>query len=119
MKNSIDLTENRDFNTRNLRKKKMREVLNDFSYDKFSNDLISRHQSTIEPYLSDKGAIYQGNKNERRSKKFADSFSDGICCDCCGRDIYPYYHDTLCNDCLMTMEYRSELQKIFWLERRM
>lgn len=118
MKNNIDLTENRDFNTRVWRKKKVREVLTDFSYDKFSNDLISRHQNVIKPYLSDTGVIYQGDKWERKSKKFADSFSDGVCCDCCGRAIYPYYNDTLCSHCLATMEYRDGLRKIFWLKKR-
>ncbi|MBP3707526.1 MAG: hypothetical protein J6J36_02820 [Clostridia bacterium] len=118
MKTSVDLTENRDFIATTKRKRKLREVLNDFSYNNSNLDLMVRHQNLIEKLSYDKGVIYQGNNQERKSKRFADSFSDGVCCDCCGRMLYPYHNDTICPQCSDKFEYRDSLRRIFWLERR-
>lgn len=117
MKTNVDLTENRDFGELIKRKRTLREVLNDFSYI-HGADLMARHQNLVERLLYDNGVIYQGNGQERKAKRFADSFSDGICCDCCGRTLYPYYNDTICHECSNRSEYRDGLRRIFWLERR-
>lgn len=117
MKNNVDLTENRDFNIGNNRKRRMREVLNDFSYENSSiRDVVSRHESVMRRFLEDKGVILQGNKDERASKKFADTFSDGLTCDCCGSSLYPYYNDTICQKCNQRYEYAKSLNQMFWLK---
>lgn len=117
MKSNVDLTENRDFNIRNNRRRRVREVLNDFSYENNAmGDLVSRHESVIKRFLEDKGVILQGDKEERASKRFADTFSDGLTCDSCGSFLYPYYNDTICQECNQRYEYRRSLDRMFWLK---
>lgn len=93
MKSNVDLTENRDFNKHSFynsiswRERTHKKIQNIFG------DLIE------ENFYKDSSFVLQGNKRERYYKKLTNSFGDGICCDRCGRNIYPYENDTLCMVC--------------------
>lgn len=86
MKANIDLTENRDF-------------IPKFKIPSFNKTRFNMLQDN-DYYYKDKGFILQGNSEIRRSKKLYSEFSKGNICDCCGKELKPYYYDTLCEKCL-------------------
>lgn len=94
MKNSVDLTENRDFRYKANSLENNKHI---FSL-KYFNSVIHYDDSSIRND-KDTGCILQGNYNERLSKKMCSEFGKGNTCDCCGRDLKPYIHDTLCEEC--------------------
>ena len=94
MKSNVDLTENRDFNKHAFYNSIFwRERIYTQKKQNIFGDLIE------ENLCKDSSLVLQGNKRERYYKKLTNSFNDGICCDRCGRNIYPYENDTLCKVC--------------------
>ena len=103
MKENVDLTENRDFRIKAL------EAQNGSHFIGFTTNATSItkafHQDRFgipqdDYYISvDNGAILQGNAIERYSKNLCKEFNMGRYCDCCGREIKPYYNDCLCPNC--------------------
>lgn len=117
MKENIDLTMNNDFGTvvpiRYSRKTQhyFSNIVDGVSYNRdfhISEDI----------YDIDKGAIYQGNKLTRLSKKLAAGFGDTLTCDRCGSLVYPYDNDTLCKYCRKDMWYDFQKSQISWLNNR-
>jgi RecJ-like exonuclease len=53
----------------------------------------------------DNWGIFQGDSNVRKIKRRVEGFSDYVTCDCCGKQLYPYYQDTLCTRCKLDHEY--------------
>ena len=77
----------------------------------------NRDFRTNEDDIENKWAIYQGNQQDRETKKQIHTFCDMITCDCCGCQIYPYFVNTICPKCAQRIEYRENLSKFFWLGR--
>lgn len=117
MKNSVDLTENRDFRRDVFGiKKTFRQMIGDFRHsDKQSNIADKYSAEQVAEYLTDTGIIYQGNQHERSIKKLVHQFNDKIECDRCGDVIQPYENDTLCKFCRKKMWYDFVYDNIFWL----
>lgn len=103
MKENVDLTENRDFRIKAL------EAQNGSYFIGFTTNVTSITKAFRQDrfgipqddyYISvDNGAILQGNAIERYSKNLCKEFNMGRYCDCCGREIKPYYNDCLCPNC--------------------
>lgn len=103
MKDNVDLTENRDFRIKAI------DAQNGNRFIGFMTDmtLITEvfHQDRFgvpqdDYYIEiDGGAIVQGNALERYLKNLYKEFNMGNYCDCCGKEIKPYYNDCLCSDC--------------------
>jgi hypothetical protein len=103
MKENVDLTENRDFRIKAL------EAQNGSHFIGFMTNMTPMtevfHQDRFgvpqdDYYIGvDNGVIIQGNALERCSKNLCKEFNMGNYCDCCGKEIKPYYNDCLCPDC--------------------
>ena len=109
MKSSVDLTENRDFRKDLIIfRKTFKQMIGDFQYN---------HDRMLEPdqYLNDNGYFYQGNKNERATKKLVNQFNDMQTCDRCGSYIAPYDNETLCRFCRKDIYYSFVRDNIFWI----
>lgn len=99
MKANIDLTENRDF-----------RGPNDWSairgWRPYNLPILvhSRWENNDEPD-PDNWGIKQGCAYERFLKDLNTKWSNEIDCDRCGRKIYPYYKNTICQYCEEDMNY--------------
>jgi hypothetical protein len=100
MKANIDLTENRDF----------RES-NDWSiirgWRPYNLPIPAFSQPSINEPEPDEWGIKQGNALDRYLKELHNKWSNGMDCDRCGRKIYPYYHNTVCQYCEEDMSYEK------------
>ena len=114
MKDSVDLTEGNDFrklNQNNNLRKYPHYFSNVVDGIKYDSNYISKICEAKE-YLEDKGLVYQGNRDERLSKKLEATFCDRVTCDRCGAFIFPYRSDTLCDYCREDMEYHFQQEAI-------
>ena len=108
----IDLTENRDFrhNARWEGISKIKpykhpdipSILHDHLLDLQDLKSFDNYKETC---LIDNWGILQGDSNIRQYKKMEKEFCNFITCDCCGKALYPYYHDGLCVKCRENYNY--------------
>ena len=100
MNTRIDLTENRDF-----RFSARHEYISKYKPYKLHAMIFSaipgiEYANDFEEACpEDKWGVLQGNNEIRKFKKKTKEFCDFITCDCCGKKLYPYYHDSLCVRC--------------------
>lgn len=103
----IDLTENRDFRKVNPTNNSSGVWhFKSTNHSIFNIPHLPEPSTTNDYHLIDNGYITQGSKYDRKSKKFDQDFCNFITCDCCGKHIYPYLNDTLCEHCKSSIEYK-------------
>lgn len=120
MKDSVDLTTNRDF----LHKAKdeikgyrfgvfmafetlgtpIRNILYQDKFGVLNDDYY---------FQKDKGAILQGNSYVRLSKMACEQFGLGKYCDCCGEKLKPWNNQTLCSECEERVSGATDFHFIF------
>ncbi len=110
MKRNIDLTQNSDFKSKEIRGINLSGI--NFRRPKNIEDIFLNIGATniivngyLEDIAHDNGAIKQGNSEERKEKRMMNEFGRGNFCDCCGNKIFPYYNSTLCIKCENSYRY--------------
>jgi len=108
MKDNVDLTENNDF------KIKASDFINEPRLKIYLTHNKRFGVFNDEYYISsDSGAIRQGNRLERLSKRSCEEFGRGRYCDCCGKELKPYINDCLCEKCNEYMNNKDYIFKDF------
>lgn len=109
MKNNVDLTENLDFRFKAKDFFANRRGFSSSSYsDAFEHEAQCLHDTLFDKFDvpkdnfftdKDSGGVLQGDAYDRKHKLKCNEFCDGKTCDCCGRKLWIYDGDTLCDSC--------------------
>lgn len=81
-----------------------------------SSILIKRLEDVYVDHYSQTGIIDTGDIKTIESKKFYNTFCDGLTCDRCGRKIYAWEQDTICQNCNIQMDKSESL--LFAISRK-
>lgn len=119
MKRNVDLTENGDFIGRDILSGGIR------NHTSVIGNLFRIYNRVLYPWdprgirliadpvenIEDKWGIIQGNGSHRKGVKFSNEFGKKNLCDCCGREIKPWYDYCLCNKCVKRFDEEREQDK--------
>lgn len=78
-----------------------------------SASIISNLSKPCVSKFSQRGLVYTGDMKDVETKRFCNTFSDGVHCDCCGAKIYPWEHDCLCESCRQSFDIKEHQKFAF------